>query len=176
MRKGTFSATIAVIVAVLIATFAFSSIALVQGQQHELGAANISLFKSNVQNTEYLVGKTIADALADATFAGSCAYDATNTPFRMRDYISVTLADSHKSGLNDLCTGRIANFDAGDLTAIIIDVDLSCNRTFANGSAITYQKTFSYSKEVQVTDSGLGSCEVIVIDNQSGMEEVNRTE
>ena len=178
MRKGTFSATIAVIVTALIAILAFNSIAIVQGQQHELGAANISLFKSQVQNTEYLVGKTIADALADSadTAGGACVYNGTSDPTTIEAYIEATLANSHRSGDDDLCERTVIAFDDSYSTAITIEVRLSCERAYANGSAIIYKKIFSYSKELQTNiPAAPATCNIIIIDNQSVMEEVNRT-
>jgi len=171
-RKGAYTATIAIVAVIIIATVSFNSIATVQGQQ--TGNARTLLdFKRDVFNINYLLGKTTADAISDSAYdpgTGSCGYRGEDfARGAVTTYVNDTLRETYPG----LCSVDSVDIDnlGGDPIEFDVTIKLSCARGFGREFEASYVKTFEYRKGLVV--NAIGGCNVIVTDRDSGEEEVN---
>ena len=72
MKKGIYTATVSIIVIAMVMASAFSLVSIVQSQEQKSLAKDLVEIKWKMQNSESIIRKSVADALADSSFDSSC--------------------------------------------------------------------------------------------------------
>lgn len=171
--KGSYAAVIVLVAVVVIVVAALSSSAAVNAQGQKNYAKAIVEVKREWQNFRYLLDKSAADALADASFDGGCGYNAANLD--LGAYFSNVKDDS----FGDDCTYDNLTIDDSDLGDIIITVSIACGKNLGGDFSVSYSKDVTFNKALTVDGSGTcpdltPRCRVIVQDKQSSIDEVDQ--
>lgn len=167
MRKGIYTATVALVALVL----AISMIAI-NGQTAALklegGYSNSALeVKREWQNTWNLFDKATSDALAD-TIQVDCSYDGTRARNNIEDYF-----DSILSGFDNRCSMGAIDLPAaaGSEELILVRVNnLICSRQFGDEFSVEYSKSPVFEKIIEFSGAS-PACNIKITDAQSGIVE-----
>ena len=169
-KKGFYTGAIALIAITLIMALAFNAVSTVQAHQYKSQVRAIFDVKWSFQNAHYLLGRSSADALADATHAsGTCTVDAS----LVSSYLSQTLNSVDLNcGIEGVPTVTLN--PVAPLPGIQADADISislwCGEGFSN-SFVRYEKALTFKKTV-TPFVGL-DCYVDVLDRDSAECEVD---
>ena len=165
MKKGIYTATVSIIVIAMVMASAFSLVSIVQSQEQKSLAKDIVEIKWKMQNSESIIRKSAADALADSSFDSSCTYNQSTLHNAVDSYIGNTLSDSFGN-----CNVEGLEV-AGNQANTTISFELACVEEVA-GIEMVYKNTISYSKEITYfTDS---TCHVDIKDLDTGECEVDK--
>ncbi len=162
-KAGLYIGAIALAAIALIATISFNSFSEVRGQEGRSQAEAIIDLKWEMQNAQYLTGKSIADALADATYdGGACTYNSTKAKNTITSYLgSGGLSNAMRS-----CGITINSINTANQASITVEAKFNCLKD--SGSLdMDYKKTITFKKAV----SGTG-CAITVTDLDTGQQEV----
>lgn len=166
-RKGIFSGAIAVFAIAIIAGFAFSSMGVMDSRALGTGAENVSDFKREVQNIEFVLGKSASDAIADSVYEQGCSFVIPNVQAKANAYFSQTLSGLG-SGFPACSVSNVSvNGSAANATISLV---LDCQKTFS-GTDISYRKILQYNKNTSTPGpTPPATCRVVVTDPDFGVE------
>jgi len=169
MRKGLYTSIVAVIAIALIAVIALNaSLAREAGESYNASAA-VADAKWKWQQAQYLLGKSAADAVADASYNDPiCDYDNDIGLSKLNSYLGGTLNESYGE-----CTVSGTSIDDDGLPNLDISLRFECT-SGTDRLSVYYEKDIVIRKTVQASVVGT-DCQVIVTDRDSGLEEVNQT-
>lgn len=163
MKKGIYTAAVSIIVIALITASAFDMVSTAQSHEQKNLAKSLVKMKWEMQNSEEILNKSIADALSDDGFNQGCSYNQTTIKTTLENYLGNTLSGSFGN-----C--NIGEIDVqGDRANTAIAFDLECTED-TDKMKTHYKKAMSYSKEityrpnpnclVDIKDLETGECEV----------------
>ncbi len=167
MRKGIYTATVALVALVLAA-----SMIAISGQTAALklegGYSNSALeVKREWQNIWSLFDKAASDAIADdISSAPTCNYTIGGVRAKAIDYFNTILAEFEN------CTVATISVNEASPGEITFSVDgLVCRREFEDEFIVEYSKSPEFKKTIVIV--GASPCTITITDAQSGIVEVD---
>jgi len=163
MKKGIYTAAVSIIVIAMIVASAINMVSTVEAHEEKSLAKGLMEMKWKMQNTESMMRKSAADALADDGFEQGCTYKQDTIKTKLQGYLTNTLSSSFGS------CAMTQMQASGDETNTTITVDVKCTEETEN-TKFYYKKTFEFHKKitylagppcsVDVKDLGTTECEV----------------
>ncbi len=175
--SGSYAVVITLIAMVMIAAAAATSSSAIRAEGREGYARATAEVKREWQNFRYLLDKSTADAVADASLVGSvCEYNSTQANNNLAGYFSNVRSDSFGKDCLYSPTTPIANGSADNIT---VTVSITCEKSLGGGFSASYSKNVTFNKKVTVDGSGVcpdstPRCYVVVQDKQSLINEVEQ--
>ena len=171
-KAGLYTGAIALAAIALIATISFNSISGARAQESRSQAEAIVDLKWEMQNAQFVAGKTIADAVADASWTTtSCGYNGSTALTKVNSYLGEQGIGTTFHGCTFLNIGISDNIPP-DIT---VSLQLSCEKGAGGSLKGTYEKTILFNKRVQTQAAG-NQCTVIVNNTDAtAYEEVKQT-
>jgi hypothetical protein len=172
MRKGIYTATVA-LVALVLATSMIAISTQTQALTIEGNYSNSALeVKREWQNTWSLFDKAASDALADNIANNNCVYDEISITAEIGSYF-----DSILNRFDNCSMGTISLTSAGAGTGDDVTItvnDLECHRQFGEEFEVEYSKNVAFVKNIVFVGTS-PTCNITITDVQSGLVEVNET-
>lgn len=165
MRKGIYTATVA-LVALVLATSMIAISGQTTALQLEGSYSNSALeVKREWQNTWDLFDKATSDALADDIVDNGCIYDETSAASKIGSYFTTVL-----NRFDNCSRGAISLDLVGDDLTIAV-TGLECTRQFGEDFEVEYSKDVEFVKTIVF--GGPAPCTITITDTQSGIVEVD---
>lgn len=184
-NNGFFTAIIATIIVVLLATMLTVQSIAVKTKQAETSQRTVFELKTQMQNTQQLLDKAASDAMSDCWNRISCTVlDECKDIVGQKNY-STKIADYFNTVIETVKTNNGIDCSVENLPATIdndnavFGFELSCAKTFSNGFKAESKRTISLDKTItanmvpqipplpdyctlQVKDNQSGTCDLLV--------------
>lgn len=167
-KAGLYIGAIALAAIALIATISFNSISSVVAQESKSQAKAILDLKWETQNAQFIAGKAIADALADASYTLiSCGYDKSEAETLVYKYLGEEGIGTTFQG----CTFSNIGISDSNPLDMTVSLKLSCEKDSGGNLKGAYKKIILFNKMVQTQPVG-NQCTVTITDLDSSPAEV----
>jgi hypothetical protein len=166
-KAGLYVGAIALAAIAIIATILFNSISDASAQEGRSQAKAILDLKWEMQNSQFVAGKAIADAVADASYVGgACVYNSATAQTNISNYLSNLVSKQALQGCSIAPASILIN--ALNPAAISVSMKFTCQKKSGSLDA-SYAKTVVFNKKVETS----GNCRVIVTNTSVTPNEVD---
>jgi hypothetical protein len=162
-RKGLYTGIVAVIAIAIIAGFAFSSLGIANTEHLRGNSESLADFKRQAHNIEFVLGKSVADAIADTAFDQGCSFDQPATQAKAILYLNQALGDIGSNFPNCSVSNVVVAGAGGMLINITATFDLACQKDYGSVRVTRFEKSQTFQKRLILTALPLPlSCEINV--------------
>jgi len=172
-KAGLYIGAIALAAIAVIAAISFNSISSARAQETGGQTKAILDLKWEAQNAQFVAGKAVADALADASYtATTCGYDAAQASGKIEAYLTTVKQQAFPG-----CSFSVLSANgAGNPADITVSLQLACEKDSGENLKTSCVKTVEFKKQVQTSITAGNQCTVIVNNiDATPYEEVHQT-
>ncbi|MFH1256148.1 MAG: hypothetical protein V1494_02540 [Candidatus Diapherotrites archaeon] len=166
--KGVYTAIIAVIALVVLASFAYQAVNLVNEQKTMDLPKKVYELKSVWLKAKFALDSATGDAAYDETAAG-CTESLSAVVLQNSYYQKVTDAINDSTGFE--CSAQPVSVNPLGGGEYSVSATLDCRKTFSENE-ISYNNTVTFGKIIQKFENPPGICNVNIVDTQADYCEI----